>query len=60
MNIEPRWNYNDTGNLKELGGKPVTVPFCPPQIPDGLTRVANQDFRCEKPATNHLVHGTAV
>jgi hypothetical protein len=29
------WNWQ--GKTEELGEKPVLVPFCPPQIPQGLT-----------------------
>jgi hypothetical protein len=32
-----RWNEADRGKPKYLGGKPVPVPLCPPQIPRGLT-----------------------
>jgi hypothetical protein len=28
-----------TGEMKELGEKPVPVPLCPPQTPHGLTQV---------------------
>jgi hypothetical protein len=27
-----------TGETEVLGEKPVPLPFCPPQIPHGLTR----------------------
>jgi hypothetical protein len=30
------WNWQ--GKTEELGGKPILVPLCPPQIPHGLTR----------------------
>jgi hypothetical protein len=32
---EPWWNDID-GKTEELGEKPVPVPLCPPQIPNGL------------------------
>jgi hypothetical protein len=36
-NVAPvKWNWQ--GKTKVLGGKPVPVPLCPPQIPHGLTR----------------------
>jgi hypothetical protein len=35
--MEHRWNEIDRGKPKYWGGKPVPVPFCPPQIPHGLT-----------------------
>jgi hypothetical protein len=28
-----------TGENRQLGEKPVSVPLCPPQTPHGLTRV---------------------
>ena len=36
---EHRWNEIDRVKLKYWGKKPVPVPLCPPQIPQGLTRV---------------------
>jgi hypothetical protein len=36
--MEHRWNEIDRGKPKYSGKKPVPVPLCPPQIPDGLTR----------------------
>jgi len=35
---ERLWNDIDRGKTEELVDKPVPVPFCPPQIPHGLTR----------------------
>jgi hypothetical protein len=31
------------GKTKELGDKPVPVPLCPPQIPDGLSSAQTLD-----------------
>jgi hypothetical protein len=36
------WNWQ--GNTEVLGGKPVPVPLCPPQIPHGLTRYRTRAF----------------
>jgi hypothetical protein len=37
--MEHRWSEIDRGKPKYSGGKkPVPVPLCPPQIPQGLTR----------------------
>jgi hypothetical protein len=36
--MEHRLNEIDRGKPKYVGEKPVPVPFCPPQIPPGLTR----------------------
>jgi hypothetical protein len=35
--MEHRWNEIDRGKPKYSGKKPVPVPLCPPQIPQGLT-----------------------
>jgi hypothetical protein len=37
MNIENHGGMILTGEIKELGEKPVLVPLCPPKIPNGLT-----------------------
>jgi hypothetical protein len=42
---EPQWNDIDRGKIKELGEKPVPVPFYPPQIPRGLSRARTYPFR---------------
>jgi hypothetical protein len=49
-----------TGKTKVVGEKSVLVPLCPPQIPHGQTRGSSPGLRGERPATNHLSHGTAV
>jgi hypothetical protein len=49
-----------TGENRQLGEKPVPVPLCPPQTPHGLDLGSNPGLRGERPATNHLSHGTAV
>jgi hypothetical protein len=36
--MEHRWNEIDRGKPEVLGKKPVPIPFCPSQIPRGLTR----------------------
>jgi hypothetical protein len=41
-----------TGKTEELEEKPVPVPYCPPQIPQGI--------HGERPATNRLSHSTAT
>jgi hypothetical protein len=46
-----------TQKTKELGEKPVPVPFCPPKIPHGLNPGAYPDLRCETPANNRLRYG---
>jgi hypothetical protein len=48
-----------TGENRQLGEKPVTVPLCPPQISHGLDLGSNPGLRGERPATNRLNHGTA-
>jgi hypothetical protein len=48
-----------TGENRQLGGKPVPVPLCPPQISHGLDLGSNPGLRGERPATNRLSHGTA-
>jgi hypothetical protein len=50
------WNWQ--GKTEVLGIKPVPVTLCPSQIPHGSTR-SNRGLRGERPATNHLSHGTA-
>jgi hypothetical protein len=37
VNMKQRCSDIDRGK-QELGGKPVSVPLCPPQVPHGLTR----------------------
>jgi hypothetical protein len=49
-----------TGENRQLGEKPVPVPLCPPQISHGLDLGSNPGLRGERPATNHLSHGTAT
>jgi hypothetical protein len=44
-----------TGENRQLGEKPVSVPLCPPQISHG----PDLGLRGERPATNRLSHGTA-
>jgi hypothetical protein len=44
--------------MKLTGEKPVPVPLCPPQIPHGRTPGPKPGLRGERPATNHLSHGT--
>jgi hypothetical protein len=53
-NVEPTVEWYWQGKTEELGEKPVPVPLCPPQIPLG----ANPGRHVERPATNHLSHGT--
>jgi hypothetical protein len=48
-----------TGENRQLGEKPVPVPFCPPQTSHGLDLGSNPGLRGERPATNRLSHGTA-
>jgi hypothetical protein len=48
-----------TGENRQLGEKPVSVPLCPPQISYGLDLGSNPGLRGERPATNCLSHGTA-
>jgi hypothetical protein len=48
-----------TGENRQLGEKPVPVPLCPPQISHVLDLGLNPGLRGERPATNHLSHGTA-
>jgi hypothetical protein len=36
------WHWQ--GKTEELGEKPVPVPFCPPQIPHGLSRARSRAF----------------
>jgi hypothetical protein len=48
-----------TGKTEELGEKPVPVPLCQPQIPQGLTLGSNPGLRGGRPAANRLSHGTA-
>jgi hypothetical protein len=38
IKMEQRWDDIDRGNPKNLLKKPVSVPLCPPQISDGITR----------------------
>jgi hypothetical protein len=45
-----------TGETEELGETPAPVSLCPPQI----QRAPNPSLRGERPATNHLSHGTAL
>jgi hypothetical protein len=52
--------WNCQGRTEVLGGKPVPVPLCPPQIPHGLTPGSNPGLRGDRPATNRLSHGTAL
>jgi hypothetical protein len=59
MEWKHRWNEIDRGKPKYSGEKPVPVPLCPPQIPNGH-RGSNPGLRGEKPAPNRLSHGTAV
>jgi hypothetical protein len=47
------------GKTEELGGKPVPVPLCPPQIPRGFTWAKKTRVRFQRPATSHLSHDTA-
>jgi hypothetical protein len=49
-----------TGENRQLGGKPVPVPLCPPQISHGLDLGSNPGLRGERPAANSLSHGTAL
>jgi hypothetical protein len=51
---------NSQGKTEVLGEKPVPVPFCPPQIPYGLTRDRTRGLRGGRPATNRLRHDTAL
>jgi hypothetical protein len=44
-------------NRSTRGEKPVPVPLCPPQIPQGLTPGSKPGLRGERPATNRLSHG---
>jgi hypothetical protein len=48
-----------TGENRQLGEKPVSVPLCPPQISHGLDLGRTPCLRGERPATNHLSHDTA-
>jgi hypothetical protein len=48
-----------TGENRQLGEKPVPMPFCPPQISHGLDLGSNPGLRGERPAPNRLSHGTA-
>jgi hypothetical protein len=48
--------WNCQGKPEVIGGNPVPVPLCPPQIPHGLMR---DRTRVGRPATNRLSHGTA-
>jgi hypothetical protein len=57
--MEHRWNEIDRGKPKNSGKKPVPVPFCPRQIPHGLTPGSNPGLRGGRPAANRLSHGTA-
>jgi hypothetical protein len=43
------------GKTEEVGEKPATVPFYPPQTPHGLTQARNR----ASAATNRQSHGTA-
>jgi hypothetical protein len=38
--VKVEWNWQ--GKAEVLGGKPVSVPLCPPQIPHGRTRNRNR------------------
>jgi hypothetical protein len=40
-----------TGTTEALGEKPVPVPLCPPQIPQGLGWGSNAGLRGERPWT---------
>jgi hypothetical protein len=40
------WNWQ--GKTEVLGGKPVRVPLCPPQIPHGLTRDTCLTVQCSR------------
>ena len=44
---------------KVLGEKPVPVPFCPPQTPNGTGLELNPGLRSDRPATDRLSHGRA-
>jgi hypothetical protein len=57
--MEHRRNESHMGEQKYLGGKPVPVQLCPPQIPHGLTPESNPALRGDSPATNRLSQGTA-
>jgi hypothetical protein len=46
-----------TGENVRTPRKPVSVPLCPPQIPQGL--IANPGLDGEKPATNRLSYDSA-
>jgi hypothetical protein len=40
--MEDLWNVTDRGKPEVLGGKPVRVPVCSSQNPDGLTWLRTQ------------------
>jgi hypothetical protein len=50
---------NTVGGTEELGGKPVPMPVCPPQIPYDLTQARSRVSDVEV-ATNRLSHSTAI
>jgi hypothetical protein len=45
------------GKTELLGGKPVPMQLCPPQIPQ-TDPDANPGLHGKRPATNRLSHGT--
>jgi hypothetical protein len=58
MTIENWWNYAARGNVKVLGEKPIPIPLCLPQIPQGLARDGSR-ASVVMPTNNRLSHGTA-
>jgi hypothetical protein len=51
MSVESHGGMILTGEIKELGERPVPLPLCPPQIPHGLTGVLTWDLCGERPVT---------
>jgi hypothetical protein len=60
MSMESHEGMILTGEIEELGEKPVPVLLCPPQIPNGLKPGTNQSLHGKRLATNRLSHGMAV
>jgi hypothetical protein len=40
---ERRWNDIDREKSEELGEKPVSVPLCPPEMTQGMSRAQTRD-----------------
>jgi hypothetical protein len=55
MSMEGQDGMILTGKIEELGGKPVRIPLCPPQITHGQTRARTRAFADRPSQINKMI-----